>query len=58
MACHGWINRLRSRWSREHAQTMAEYGVILGVVTPVIIAAYVLFADSIAAAYDRVTAFF
>jgi Flp pilus assembly pilin Flp len=43
-----WIDRIPSRCGREEAQTMAEYAVILGVITPAIIIAYGLFSGTIA----------
>ena len=54
MATTGWLDRIRSRCRPEGAQTMAEYAVILGVITPVIIIGYTLFADKIAALLDSV----
>jgi Flp pilus assembly pilin Flp len=35
-------------WRREDGQTMAEYGVILAVITPAIVAAIALLAFSVA----------
>ena len=35
-------------WRREDGQTMAEYGVILAVITPAIVAAIALLAMSVA----------
>jgi Flp pilus assembly pilin Flp len=35
-------------WRREDGQTMAEYGVILAVITPAIIAAIALLAATVA----------
>jgi Flp pilus assembly pilin Flp len=58
MAFHGWIDRIRSRWDREKAQTMAEYAVVLGVITPALILAYGLFADDIAAMFDNIRGLF
>jgi Flp pilus assembly pilin Flp len=58
MAIRGRIDRIRSRWGREEAQTMAEYAVVLGVITPAIIVAYGLFADQIAAMFDTFRGFF
>lgn len=46
-----------SRWSHSEAQTMAEYAIILGVITPAIVIAFALFSAQIAVAYDRVVAF-
>lgn len=37
---------------------MAEYAVILGVITPAIVLAYALFSDSIAGLIDSVRAIF
>jgi Flp pilus assembly pilin Flp len=39
---------------REEGQTMAEYGVILAVITAAIITALVLLSDNIFAVLDRV----
>ena len=40
MAFPKWIDRIRSRTVRDEAQTMAEYAVILGVITPAVILAF------------------
>ncbi len=58
MAPSLWIDRIRSRPSREKAQTMAEYAVVLGVIVPAIILAYAALSGQITAAYLRVIAFF
>jgi Flp pilus assembly pilin Flp len=47
MATSGRIDRIRARCSRQEAQTMAEYAVILAVITPAIVAAYALFSGAI-----------
>jgi Flp pilus assembly pilin Flp len=54
MAFHGWFDRIRSRCRREKAQTMAEYAVVLAVITPAIVIAYGLFSDKIAFLIDSV----
>jgi Flp pilus assembly pilin Flp len=54
MAFHGWFDRIRSRCCRETAQTMAEYGVVLGVIVPAIVIAYAAFSDDIARLVDSV----
>ena len=56
MPFHGWFDRIRSRFTSEKAQTMAEYAVVLAVITPAIIIAYSLFADRIAQLLDSVRA--
>jgi len=54
MALTGWFDRIRSRCRRESAQTMAEYAVILGVITPAIIIALGLFSDRVGQLLDSV----
>ena len=54
MAFYGWFDRIRTRCRREKAQTMAEYAVILAVITPAIVIAYSLFSDKIASLIDSV----
>lgn len=49
------IVRLRFALSRENAQTMAEYAVILAVVTVVVIAAIMTLSGEIGNALDKVT---
>jgi Flp pilus assembly pilin Flp len=58
MAFFGRSDRIRMEDGREEGQTMAEYAVILGVITPAIVVAYALFSDTIRAALDRVTGLF
>jgi Flp pilus assembly pilin Flp len=57
MATSGRIDRIRSRCSRQEAQTMAEYAVILAVITPAIVAAYALFSGAIAPLIERIIDF-
>jgi Flp pilus assembly pilin Flp len=57
MALHLWTNRIRSRFSRSEGQTMAEYAVILGVITPAIVLAFFLFGEAIVVVIDRVRGF-
>jgi Flp pilus assembly pilin Flp len=54
MAPSGWFDRIRSRCLSEKAQTMAEYAVVLAVITPAIILAYGLFSDKVALLIDAV----
>jgi Flp pilus assembly pilin Flp len=56
MAPPGWFDRIRSRCRRETAQTMAEYAVVLAVITPAIILAYGLFSEQIGRLLDSVRA--
>jgi Flp pilus assembly pilin Flp len=54
MAFHGWLDRIRSRFTSEKAQTMAEYAVVLAVITPAIVIAYSVFAGRIGQLLDTV----
>jgi Flp pilus assembly pilin Flp len=58
MAPSGWFDRIRFRCRDENAQTMAEYAVILGVITPAIIIALGLFSDKVAQLLDNVRSIF
>jgi Flp pilus assembly pilin Flp len=57
MALHLWTNRIRSRFGRSEGQTMAEYAVILGVITPAIVLAFFLLGEQIVVVIDRVRGF-
>jgi Flp pilus assembly pilin Flp len=43
--------------SREEAQTLAEYAVILGVITPIVVLAFIMFGQAIPPILDRVRGF-
>jgi Flp pilus assembly pilin Flp len=58
MALHSRIDGIRSRLAQEKAQTMAEYAVVLGVITPVIVVAFALLADEVAAVINAFTGYF
>lgn len=57
MATSGRIDRIRTRCGRQEAQTMAEYAVILAVITPAIVAAYALFSGAIEPLITKVVGF-
>jgi Flp pilus assembly pilin Flp len=58
MARPGWFDCILSRCRRETAQTMAEYAVVLAVITPGIIIVLGLFSDDIGRLLDSVRALF
>jgi len=58
MAFHGRIDRIRSHCRRSEAQTMAEYAVILGVITPAIVLGIALLSGQISAVIDGIRGFF
>jgi Flp pilus assembly pilin Flp len=47
MAIRNWIDFMRFNWKRDDGQTMAEYGVVLAVITLGVIAAIGLLATAI-----------
>ena len=49
------ITYLRARFGREEGQTMAEYGVVLAVITVLVIVALGLLSGAIATALNAVT---
>jgi hypothetical protein len=53
----GRIDRIRSCWHRDEAQTMAEYVVVLAVITPSVILAFGLFGRAVVPAIDAVRGF-
>jgi Flp pilus assembly pilin Flp len=57
MALRLWNSSIRSRFCLSEGQTMAEYAVILGVITPMIVLAFALFGDAIVLIIDRVRGF-
>jgi Flp pilus assembly pilin Flp len=57
MAFTSWIDRIRSRTRRDEAQTMAEYAVILGVITPAIILAFAVLSGAIGPLMEKVIGF-
>jgi len=50
------INYLRARFQVEEGQTMAEYGVVLAVITVLIVGALLALSGAIEGAIDAVTA--
>jgi len=46
-----------SCWCREEAQTMAEYAVVLAVITPIVVLAFATFGNAIIPVIDAVRSF-
>lgn len=57
MAFQSWLDRIL-RWNRDEGQTMSEYAVILGVITPAIVLAIALLSGDVGSMLDRVRAIF
>jgi Flp pilus assembly pilin Flp len=51
------IASLRARLGAEPGQTMAEYGVVLAVITALVVVAILALSGGIAAALDKVTGY-
>jgi Flp pilus assembly pilin Flp len=52
-----WIAFARQNWRREEGQTMAEYGVVLAVITIGAVAAFGLLSGGITGTINKVTGF-
>jgi Flp pilus assembly pilin Flp len=50
--------RISAHWRREEGQTMAEYAVVLGIITPALVLALGLFSEAISSAIAKVSAVF
>ncbi len=50
-----WLNFVRQNWRKEEGQTMAEYGVVLAVITAGVILALGFLSGGISKALDAVT---
>jgi Flp pilus assembly pilin Flp len=57
MALFGRVDRIRSRWNRTEGQTMAEYAVVLAVITPAIVLGFGEIRDATVAVITRVAGF-
>jgi Flp pilus assembly pilin Flp len=55
MSIRNWIELLRAATQREEGQTMAEYGVVLAVITLGVIVALGLLATAITGKFGAVT---
>jgi Flp pilus assembly pilin Flp len=51
-----WVAYFQARFASEEGQTMAEYGVVLAVVTLLVIGAFTALSGGISGAIDNVTA--
>jgi Flp pilus assembly pilin Flp len=57
MAHSGLNTRTRTRLDSEEAQTMAEYAVILAVITPAIVAIIAVFSSAIVPLIQQIVGF-
>ena len=50
-----WLELVRTHWKREEGQTMAEYGVVLAVITIGAVAVFTALSGGISASLTKVT---
>ena len=53
-----WFDRLRASCKREQGQTMAEYGVVLAVITVASVSVFTALSGGVQGALNRVIALF
>jgi Flp pilus assembly pilin Flp len=58
MAFQRWTDGICFRWNRDEGQTMSEYAVILGVITPAIVLVIALLSGDVGGILDKVRAIF
>jgi Flp pilus assembly pilin Flp len=57
MSFSDWMEFARANWRREEGQTMAEYGVVLAVITIGAVAVFTALSGGISGAINRVIGF-
>jgi len=50
-----WLDYAKQNWRKEEGQTMAEYGVVLAVITVAALAAFQLLGNGVSDAITKVT---
>jgi Flp pilus assembly pilin Flp len=53
-----WLDRFRASCKREQGQTMAEYGVVMAVITVASVSVFTALSGGVQGALNRVIAFF
>jgi Flp pilus assembly pilin Flp len=53
-----WLIRVCASCKREHGQTMAEYGVVMAVITVATVSMFTVFSGGVEGAINRVIGFF
>ena len=53
-----WLIRFRASCKREQGQTMAEYGVVMAVITVASVSVFTALSGGVQGAIDRVIGFF
>ena len=55
MTISEWFDFVRLNWRKEDGQTMAEYGVVLAVITVLAVGAFTALSGGITATINKVT---
>jgi Flp pilus assembly pilin Flp len=55
MSISDWLELVRLNWKKEEGQTMAEYGVVLAVITIGAVAVFTTLSGGISASISKVT---
>jgi Flp pilus assembly pilin Flp len=55
MTISEWFDFVRQNWRKEEGQTMAEYGVVLAVITAATVGVFTLLSGGIQNAVNKVT---
>ena len=58
MTFAAWLEYVRANWRKEDGETMAEYAVVLGVITLAIVASFTVMAGSIQTVLERIVGLF
>jgi hypothetical protein len=53
----GRVDRTSPSWRREEAQTMAEYAVVLAVITPIVILGFASLSGAVLSAIENARSF-
>jgi Flp pilus assembly pilin Flp len=53
----GRVDRTPTSWRREEAQTMAEYAVVLAVITPIVILGFASLSGAVLSAIENARSF-
>jgi Flp pilus assembly pilin Flp len=53
----GRVDRIRSSWLRDEAQTMAEYAVVLAVITSIVILGFASLSGAVLSAIENARSF-
>jgi Flp pilus assembly pilin Flp len=57
MTFSDWLDFMRANWRKEEGQTMAEYGVVLAVITVLIVGTLTALSGGINGALSKVTGY-